>query len=341
MKAERRHALQQNVLDAELGKVVEFFRRHGKYVAWGVFALALVLFVWLYARSSAQAKERTRQDLFHRMVINLEISEETLAALEEIADQDPNKFRAATACVTVADYCLQSVVKGGAAMSSEERIKRIQKAEAWYDRTVRDFSGYPGAVARAHLGLAAIQEIRRGLPAARKSMEEAAGMKDTAVAGALAQTTVQDWSDLGAVKPMRQSVLELPATQPSDLQPQALMPIPDVPVPQGFQPLAPTTSASRPAGPVFRFVGDVSQIRVTNFCRAQMAERGWKTVSDQQQAGGTAMVFTKADRHCSVTIGSYGIMGTEIEIRPGTGAAPMPTTAPATGPAAPTTAPKT
>ena len=59
MKAKRRHELQHNVLDAELGKTIDFLKVHGPKVLWGaIIVLAVVMGIyWLIASRSRKVDQ--------------------------------------------------------------------------------------------------------------------------------------------------------------------------------------------------------------------------------------------------------------------------------------------
>lgn len=332
MKSERRHELKQNVLGAELNKAFGFFRTHGKLVAYGVLGIAAVLLVYVWVQRHAQNKERDAQADFTRLVMGGEARKENLPQLEAIIDGDSNDFRAAFACVAAGDVYMNVAMAGGATLPAQERTEALAKARGYYEKAVEKFPNQPGAAAKALLGLAAVTEIEKGLAAARKPVDEAAALKATAVGGVLAQRTVQEWDELASVGAMRQKPLVPPSTQPAGLLAQPDMPIPGVPVPQGFTP-----DKAAPLGS-FRYVGAVSDIRVANFYRAEMAQRGWKVAIDSPLGLATMLVFTKDAQYVAARISPVSI-NTQIELRAGTGAVPEDLAAPSSQPT-PATAPK-
>lgn len=336
MKSERRHELKQNDLDAELVKALGFFRTHGRLVGWVVLGIAAVALAYVLVQRHGESKELAAQDDFNNLVAGGEAKKDNLPRMNAIIDGDSNSFRAAYTCAAAGDMLVNSVLVGGADMTPQDRTEALDKGKEYYTKAVEKFSDQPGAAAKACLGLAVTAEQEKGLAAAREPMERAAKFKANAVAGVLAQRTLQQWEELASVGAMRQSVLTPPTTQPVSLLPQAEMAFPDVPVPQGFRPESGAATTQPGLGAV-RYIGEPSDIAVLNFYRAQMAQHGWKAALDRQQATFTLLMFTKGPQFLAAKIGRSGILNTEIELRSGSGATP-PEFAPA--PATPATAPK-
>ncbi|MEI7837375.1 MAG: hypothetical protein WCK05_13320 [Planctomycetota bacterium] len=243
MKSERRHELKQNTLDAELVKAYGFFRTHGKLVAWAVLGIAAVGLGYVLIQRHGQNKDRVAQEDFSALVLGGKLTKDTLVRLDAIIDDDANDFRAAYACVAAGDMLINSVISGGAAMTVQERAEAIAKGKTYYAKAVERFPDQPGAGAKAWLGMAAAMAQEKGLAAAREPLEQAAKSKAKAVAGVLAQRTVQEWDGLVSQGAMRQSPLTPAATQPTSLpasQPGSLLP-------QGSGPEAsPETPATAP-----------------------------------------------------------------------------------------------
>ncbi|MCY2930646.1 MAG: hypothetical protein NTV86_14345 [Planctomycetota bacterium] len=332
MKSERRHELKQNVLGAELTKAFGFFRTHGKLAAYGVLGIAAVLLVYVWVQKHAQSKERGAQADFTRLVLGGEARTENLPQLEAIVDGDSNEFRAAYAGVTAGDVCVNVAMTGEGTIPAEEYRKALANARSYYDKVIEKFPQQPGAVAKAHMGLGVVAEMEKGLSAARKPVDDAAALKATAVGGVIAQRILQEWDELASLSPMRKTALTPPTTQPAGLLAQADMPIPGVPVPQGFN-----ADKAAPQGAV-RFVGGASDLQVVNFYKAEMAQRGWTLAVDSPVGTSVMLVFIKDNQYVAARIGAVSI-NTQIELRAGTGAVPAEFAAPATQPR-PATAPK-
>ncbi|MCY2924420.1 MAG: hypothetical protein NT031_03125 [Planctomycetota bacterium] len=316
MKSERRHELKQNDLDAELVKALGFFRTHGRLVGWVVLGLAAVALGYVLIQRHGESKELAAQDDFNKLVAGGEAKKDSLPRMNAIIDGDSNSFRAAYTCAAAGDMLVNSVLAGGADMTPQDRTEALDKGKEYYTKAIEKFSDQPGSAAKACLGLAVTAEQEKGLAAARR--------------------TLQQWEELASVGPMRQSPLTPPTTQPASLLPQAEMPFPDVPVPQGFRPES-SAATTQPGLGAVRYVGEPSDIAVLNFYRAQMAQHGWKAALDRQQATFTLLMFTKGSQYLAAKIGRSGILNTEIELRSGSGATP-PEFAPA--PTTPATAPK-
>lgn len=319
MKSERRHELKQNVLDAELVKAYGFFRTHGRLVAWVVLGLAAVVLGYVLIQRHAQNKELAAQEDFTSLVLEGKANKSNLARLDAIIEDGSSEFRAAYACVAAGDVLANAVAVGGNDMTPQDRTDALRGAKTYYARAIEKFPDQPGAVAKAYLGLAVVTEKEKSLADARAPMDEAAKLKAKAVAGVIAQRSVQDWDELASVGAMRQSPLTPPSTQPASLLAQGEMPLPDVPLPAGFAPETPG-GASRPGA--LRYVGQPREVDVVNFYRSQMAERGWKLAFDRPQTSFTPLLFMKGPQFVAVKISRSGALNTEIELSSGTGAAP-------------------
>ena len=169
MKSRRRHELKQNVLDAELGKVVEFFRRRGTYVAWGVLGLALIaLIVWyVYRRHHGRlAAIQTDYDNLVWSQNDPDSEARVLSGLQSLADQGKDKWIAADACVRVGDIFARQAL---AAKRQPDRQELMEKAARYYRKAIDEFPDYSLARGKAHFGLAKLAESRGDFAAASES----------------------------------------------------------------------------------------------------------------------------------------------------------------------------
>ena len=115
MKSTRRHELQHNVLDAELAKLVDFFRKWGTHLAWGLLAVVLIAGVILYVHSKHKQKSRWLQGEYDRLVVNVDPNmkpDVRLEGLSALADQDDNARIAAMACVEIGDEYARQLLMG-------------------------------------------------------------------------------------------------------------------------------------------------------------------------------------------------------------------------------------
>ncbi|MCK4275288.1 MAG: hypothetical protein KAX78_02165, partial [Phycisphaerae bacterium] len=162
MKAKRRHELQQNVLASEIGKTVEFFRKWGTYIAWGLLIVALVVLVVLYSRSKTRQRAEELQAKYDRLVAkqfdpsaNLD---DLLAGFRGLADQDDNRRIAADSCVYAGAVCARQGAAGELTSPALLLESPLQQAAEYYRRAISEFPDQNEAVAKAHFGLGELAE---------------------------------------------------------------------------------------------------------------------------------------------------------------------------------------
>ncbi len=159
MKAKRRHELQENVLAGELGKVVEFLKKRGSYLATGALVIALVIFAYVAISGRGEASRSKLQSQWDRAMTGQAKSEQERAELlTEIAAQTDNLRMAALATVELgyADATRALVAETGS-----ERDALEESAAKWYGKTIADFPTQALAVAKAHFGLGKLYESKR------------------------------------------------------------------------------------------------------------------------------------------------------------------------------------
>jgi len=221
MKAKRRHELHQNALDAELHKIINFFKRYGTWIGWGALIVALVVLIVVYLAGQREQRDfQLRQDLNAALSENPDVTpEDRLARLDALAAQTDSKPIAVEALMAMGDTC------AGEASLAEAGTKRdsyIDRASEAYSRVVAEFAEEPVFVAKAHVGLAKLAETRRDFQTARA--EYNAALAIPAVQGLPVQTVARQ--SLGQL-----SSLERPVPMATTLPTQ---PAEDVPAePQG------------------------------------------------------------------------------------------------------------
>lgn len=179
MKSQRRHELKQNVLDSELGKIADFFRRRGNTIAWIAMIVLLGGLVGWYVYIQHQKKANQVQQMYaHALAMERDPrgAEEALQRFKELADQDQVKYVAADSCVRAGDLYALSVLTArdaGAARSAAEN------AAVYYRKAISDFPKEYLAVAKAHYGLGKLAETNRDFVAARKEYQEVLNVKQS------------------------------------------------------------------------------------------------------------------------------------------------------------------
>lgn len=331
MKSQRRHELQHNVLDAELARIISFFRKRGKLIAWCVFLIALVAFVYVYARSRSRRRELAFRRDFEQLVLRKPVvGKESLQRVMEIVEQDDNKRRASLACVAIGDYYggasgLPDEPKGPPAAQRQEYL---DLARQYYDRVIEEFPEQP-AVAKAHYGLAVLACREGDLDTARRQFEQAMRSGPDTLAGREAGDKLDRMDDLAAPVPMRTA--PLPTVR--ELASQKESPLRDVPLPSGFALRSGKSPRAQPAGGLYVFEGTDDPVAVMQFFRKNMKISGWMPAGEALEGGDKVLAFNKGDRHCLVKVVGVQMLKTNIEVRLGSGPAEL---TPATRPA-PTT----
>ena len=177
MKSRRRHELQHNVLDAELGRVIAFFKKRGAQIAWGVVIAALIVLVVVYVRGKRRQEREEVLANYNYAVRSLEApgagSDELLGLFKQLAEQDTNEPVAAMACVHVGDLYSLRMLLAGAGQSEAEDKSLAKKAATWYRQAIEDHPDELLAVAKAHLGLAKLAESKRDFATARSEYQVA------------------------------------------------------------------------------------------------------------------------------------------------------------------------
>lgn len=187
MKSKRRHDLKQNVLNAELSKGIEFLKRRGTLIAWGVLLLVLAVFgyVWLTSRTRSadeRVEMRFRELEFNAQglvdVTDPKKREDPLEGFKALADQDHLPRIAALSTLKVADLCATRAYSAGA--DARERQRLTDDARQYYRRAVERYAQFPVFVARGHIGLGTLAESTGDLATAKQEYQAAAAVKDRA-----------------------------------------------------------------------------------------------------------------------------------------------------------------
>ncbi|MGA2266518.1 MAG: hypothetical protein ABSH10_08845 [Phycisphaerae bacterium] len=178
MKAQRRHELQENVLSAELGRGVEFFRQWRTYIVWGaVLVLLAVLVVWYSASKNLRAR-RELQATYDRLVLLPNVPpQEFLDGMKTLADSD-DKHIAVLASMQVGRYCLAQFVTGGGMVADPRQKALADQAAAYFRRVLQRYPDQRLAVAEAHLGLGRVAESEGDFATATEEYQAVTAMTD-------------------------------------------------------------------------------------------------------------------------------------------------------------------
>ena len=211
MKSERRHELQHNTLDAELGKTVEFFRRHLNTILWAIVIFCAVLIGGNYLRRQAKAREFEHRIAFVELMRNPELlPDERIEQLRELADQDRDLVVAIDSLFMMANLQIESAL-----LQLISPAEAAERAAANYREVIDRFEDHPIQVANAYIGLAMLAENDRDFEKAAEfyrqalSVEGAAGSPATVLAANYSETLPALRQPLGMTPP---KLPESPAT---------------------------------------------------------------------------------------------------------------------------------
>lgn len=218
MKSQRRHELKENVLGSELGKTVEFLKKRGSWIAWGILIAALIALISVYAYKKHRAALYGPLAEYNAVRNSRLEPAERMERLEALADQDKNTRIAALASIAYADECAEQALLGGAELPEIDKKSLLEKAGGYYRRVIGDFSDMPVMVARARLGLGKLAESRGDFEAARQEYE--AVMRMTKLANHPLASHAKDCLDslkrLASPAPMAASTPAEPASAPAE-----------------------------------------------------------------------------------------------------------------------------
>ena len=241
MKTERRHELKHNSLDAELVKILDYLKAHGKGISLAILtAVAVISVGWIVIRNRAASVSVPRQQYDQLKSIDISTAQgrsDALAGFEELAAQSGNAKFAALGSVEAGDICLIQHVSGDHADGA------LAVAKKHYQRVVDEFSDNTVALGRAYLGLAKLAEDQNDLALARENYQQviSLGDKTSEMAVAAATKAIAMLDDLK--EPVRLALKrpDPPATQPDTAVEPTTKPAAKIPAP-----VAPTTKPAEP-----------------------------------------------------------------------------------------------
>lgn len=215
MKAQRRHDLKHNTLDAELVKILDYLKKHVKGIILATLAIVAAISVgWSIVRNRAAAVSVPRQQYDHLKSLDTATPggrSKALTGFEELSTQTGNPHVAAMACVEAADICVRRQIAGDFVSGA------LDKAQKHYQRVIDEFSDNPAAMGRAYLGLARLAEGEGKFEVARDHYQQvvALGDKTSLLATNSATAALKVLGDLE--KPVRLATTRpaQPTTQPT------------------------------------------------------------------------------------------------------------------------------
>ena len=210
MKARRRHQLQENVLAIELGKIAEFLRRRGSYLATGLLIAAVIVLVIVYFWRQSQTKQLWAIVEWDRVKAGRVAPDQLVGVLTNLAEQSDNDRIAALAGVELGYEYARRLLH---AQHTSERLALLEKAQAWYSLTIQKFPRQKLAVAKAHLGLGKLAETARQWNVAAEHYRRVTMMSDLA-GQPVVQLAEAGLRQLNALKEPVRMATSAPATKP-------------------------------------------------------------------------------------------------------------------------------
>jgi len=196
MKSKRRHELQQNVLDAELGQIISFLKKRGTYLAWGVLIIAMIVLVYAYVQRRKRSNLQEVRAEYDRVRTNQKITPEArLNQMKAFVDEGPDgsdpkaagdQRTTARAMLDVANEYASRFANSGSNVTPQQRRTFGGLADRYYRRAINEFKTVPWAFARANLAYGKLAESRREFGAAESSYQFILKMGDDA-AGLVAE----------------------------------------------------------------------------------------------------------------------------------------------------------
>ena len=159
------------MLDAELGRIVGFFKRHGTRISWAILIAALVALVAVYVSRRMRRRHFDLRQDFAVLVLQPDTNidpQERVSRLEALAKQDDDKHVGAMAQVALGDtYAGRAIFAQGGA----DRKSLTDNAADCYRQVITRFPGELLAVAKVRIGLARLAENRGDFEAAKAEYE--------------------------------------------------------------------------------------------------------------------------------------------------------------------------
>jgi hypothetical protein len=161
MKTKRRQELRTNELILRLIKARDFAARNWTWIAGtGVVVVLLIAIIayWQYNRSARRieglnALAAVREDSSLSPM-------ERIDKMEQVANQYPDRQVMLASLEAAGDYAMNQLLVGWTSEDPAQREKFLGAADRAFRRIIAEFPDRYEAVARAHLGLAAIAEDR-------------------------------------------------------------------------------------------------------------------------------------------------------------------------------------
>ncbi len=223
MKAERRHDLQQNSLDAELSKGLVFLRKYANKILTVILVIAVIFAGWVYLDRRANANQaevqNTYDQLKRRGMMAQPDVDELIRGYTSLSEQESVKWIAADSLLELGLIYSEKSLQAG---DDKDRSLALEQATRYFDRVIAKFGDLPVMVAGARMGLGKLAEGKGDFQKAREmykaviDTEALAGypVLDQARQAEAALANLNDKIVLATASP---AWAQKPETQPADV----------------------------------------------------------------------------------------------------------------------------
>lgn len=169
MKAERRHDLQHNSLDAELAKGIDFFRKYANRILMIILGVAVVFAGWVYLDRRSSTNQAEAQNAYDQLKLRSMLAEtneeELIKGYQSLSAQSSIKWIAADSLLELG---LIYTTKSLQAEEVQQRDRAVEQAGKYFDRVIVEFGDLPSMVAGAQMGLGKLAEGKGDFQKARE-----------------------------------------------------------------------------------------------------------------------------------------------------------------------------
>lgn len=159
MKSQRRHELQHNLLDTELGKLIAFLRRNATRITWVVLGVAVVVLLIVLVVVPLQRAGYERQRAYFQQDAPLSGEADRARQAEGFEGLASGSDRwAALAAVGAGAAYANELAARWYVLPPAEREQLAARAREWYERAISEHASQTAAVARARFGLGKLAE---------------------------------------------------------------------------------------------------------------------------------------------------------------------------------------
>ena len=156
MKSQRRHDLQQNALDEELGKGINFLKKWLWHMIMGVACIIILTYIGISIYNNYQVGKMNEQTQLSAWINQKAATDdEVKEAREELAEQT-GKTGAIATFLQGRDKMIEASKLGST--DAQDKAKLRSEASAKFNKVISDFDDCPNIHAKARMGLARLAE---------------------------------------------------------------------------------------------------------------------------------------------------------------------------------------